>query len=121
MTESDPPLSLAVGEVGAGLAFCMCNPPFYRESEAKAGPALARIDGRRPRRPPPHSLTIARPHEVCAEGGEVAFVTRIIKDSAVLQRKIKSAFALAHPAYRDLRRPGFTRPSWGRKAASPSC
>ncbi|VDN89288.1 unnamed protein product [Brugia pahangi] len=40
-------------------------------------------------RPAPHSATVARSNELAVTGGEVAFVSRLIEDSFVLQNTVK--------------------------------
>lgn len=72
-----------VGNITEDFHFTMCNPPFYDSHDRDE-------TRQRPSRSQPHSTTIAKPDEIWAEGGEVAFVSRIIHDSQVLKTKIKS-------------------------------
>lgn len=82
---------------GRQFAFCMCNPPFFERDERddkfvdKDGALVneGMGSGRRRNRKRPHSATVARNNELCAEGGEVAVVGRIIDDSVQLQRTIQ--------------------------------
>uniref|UniRef100_A0A0A9XA45 U6 small nuclear RNA (adenine-(43)-N(6))-methyltransferase n=1 Tax=Lygus hesperus TaxID=30085 RepID=A0A0A9XA45_LYGHE len=61
--------------------FCMCNPPFHKENTA---PKARNPDRHGPRNAPTGTKT-----EVSVTGGEEAFVTGIINDSAVLKEKIR--------------------------------
>uniref|UniRef100_A0A915JBF3 Uncharacterized protein n=1 Tax=Romanomermis culicivorax TaxID=13658 RepID=A0A915JBF3_ROMCU len=87
--------------------FCMCNPPFYNcgssasvstsdhetvvenevsidiedETVCNAPSRQPQNNSRSMNRPNPHSVTVAKTGEVFAEGGELAFVSRIIDDS----------------------------------------
>lgn len=62
------------------LSFTMCNPPFYA--------SLAQISDLQALKvtPSPGSLLLAREHELVTEGGEVAFVGRMIRESVQLNR-----------------------------------
>ncbi|VDK82807.1 unnamed protein product [Litomosoides sigmodontis] len=78
------------------FTFCMCNPPFYEYDEFEekfkylGGNVLTNIGGSNcADRPPPHSATVARSNELAVTGGEVAFVSRLIEDSFVLQNSVK--------------------------------
>ncbi|CAH8392061.1 unnamed protein product [Eruca vesicaria subsp. sativa] len=55
--------------------FCMCNPPFFETFE-EAGLN-------------PKTSCGGTPEEMVCDGGEQAFVTRIIEDSAVLRQRFK--------------------------------
>ncbi|KAF6203890.1 hypothetical protein GE061_002226 [Apolygus lucorum] len=61
--------------------FCMCNPPFHKENTA---PKARNPDRHGPRNAPTGTKT-----EISVTGGEEAFVTGIIEDSAVLREKIR--------------------------------
>jgi 23S rRNA A1618 N6-methylase RlmF len=86
---------------GRHFAFCMCNPPFFERDERddkfvdKNGALVNEGvgNGRRRNRKRPHSATVARNNELCAEGGEVAVVNQIIDDSVQLKRTIQYAFS----------------------------
>uniref|UniRef100_A0A0R3RYF1 U6 small nuclear RNA (adenine-(43)-N(6))-methyltransferase n=1 Tax=Elaeophora elaphi TaxID=1147741 RepID=A0A0R3RYF1_9BILA len=78
------------------FTFCMCNPPFYEcdEFEEKftyiRDNVLTNVGGSNcMNRPAPHSATVARSNELAVAGGEVAFVSRLIEDSFVLQNTVK--------------------------------
>ena len=57
--------------------FTLCNPPFFDSDPAdpEAPP---------PRRPPPPAAATGVLHEVSCPGGERAFVTKMIEESAAL-------------------------------------
>lgn len=65
--------------------FCMCNPPFFTSNQ-ELNPFHK---ARRPDRPRPRNAFTATQNEVIAEGGEVKFVSRMIKESKELDKKIK--------------------------------
>ncbi|VDN04745.1 unnamed protein product [Thelazia callipaeda] len=81
----------------AEFTFCMCNPPFYEygESEEKfrylKENVLTNVIGGSScsDRPAPHSATVARSNELAVTGGEIAFVSRLIEDSFILQNTVK--------------------------------
>lgn len=60
--------------------FSMCNPPFFGLSETPKK--------RTEHRPPPKNATSGCQEEVQTEGGEVAFVTKMIEDSAQLKDQV---------------------------------
>lgn len=66
-----PPVLLGVVRDGEKFDFCMCNPPFF-ESMEEAGLN-------------PKTSCGGTPEEMSCPGGEKAFITRIIEDSAVLK------------------------------------
>ncbi|PAV86678.1 hypothetical protein WR25_21882 isoform C [Diploscapter pachys] len=77
------------------FTFCMCNPPFFeshetskRFKEQESGVFCNKLMDYDEKRPAPKSATIARSNELQVEGGELAFVNRIIDDSIILQDKI---------------------------------
>ncbi|KAF7595263.1 hypothetical protein BBP40_006763 [Aspergillus hancockii] len=78
---SDSLISLEKLEVEA-LDFTMCNPPFYTSREELISSAQAK------ERPPFSSCTGADV-EMVTEGGEVAFVSRMIEDSLRLREKVR--------------------------------
>jgi len=68
---------------GTTYDFCMCNPPFFKDSVERDGvnkKQQVELSG--------------ADHEVITEGGEVQFVKRIILDSLKLQKKIR--YCTAH-------------------------
>ncbi|CAI2347850.1 unnamed protein product [Caenorhabditis sp. 36 PRJEB53466] len=87
---------LMLGEFSGNVFdFCMCNPPFF---DAKNDEKFREIsensysndmrDGM-DARGAPHSATHASAAELYVEGGEVAFVNRIIDDSVVLRERVR--------------------------------
>ncbi|EYC21716.1 hypothetical protein Y032_0018g3496 [Ancylostoma ceylanicum] len=80
------------------FSFCMCNPPFFESCETdkrfsidKSSGALLNecaMDSEEAERAPPRSATLARRGELEVEGGEVAFIGRLIDDSVLLQTQV---------------------------------
>uniref|UniRef100_A0A0N5ABN3 U6 small nuclear RNA (adenine-(43)-N(6))-methyltransferase n=1 Tax=Syphacia muris TaxID=451379 RepID=A0A0N5ABN3_9BILA len=76
------------------FTFCMCNPPFYEQEESEqkfsyiAGGVMSNSSSSSGVRSAPHSATIARTNELSVDGGEVAFVGRLIEDSVILQKSV---------------------------------
>lgn len=80
------------------FSFCMCNPPFFESCETDkrfsfdtvSGAMLnvCAFDSSEIERAPPRSATVARRGELEFEGGEVAFVGRLIDDSVLLQTQV---------------------------------
>ncbi|WKY13209.1 hypothetical protein Q1695_004204 [Nippostrongylus brasiliensis] len=80
------------------FSFCMCNPPFFESSETDkrfsvdmaSGAMLneCAVDSSEAERAPPRSATVARRGELEVEGGEVAFIGRLIDDSVFLQTQV---------------------------------
>lgn len=77
----------------------MCNPPFFLHEEiahkfihSETG-AYKNLCGLTVdecgTRPQPRSVTVAKEHELTIEGGEVAFVSKIIEESFALQKTVK--------------------------------
>lgn len=64
------------------LAFVMTNPPFYA-SEAE----LLTSASKKAR--PPHSACTGAPVEMVCDGGEVAFVSRILDESLLLRERVQ--------------------------------
>lgn len=62
------------------LDFTICNPPFYSSSSDLVASASAKSHS-------PYSACTGAAVEMVTPGGEVAFVTRMIKESLVLKRK----------------------------------
>lgn len=70
-----PPVLLDVVRDGERFDFCMCNPPFF-ETMDEAGLN-------------PKTSCGGTPEEMICPGGEKAFITRIIEDSAVLKQSFR--------------------------------
>lgn len=64
------------------IDFTMTNPPFY-ESEAEMRRSALKKDR------PPHSACTGAPVEMVCEGGEVAFVSRILEESLFLKERVQ--------------------------------
>nr|XP_018902763.1 PREDICTED: methyltransferase-like protein 16 homolog [Bemisia tabaci] len=64
--------------------FCMCNPPFFGSMKEVSGKSRSPNS-----RAPPRNAHTGIENELVTEGGEVAFVGRIIHDSKKLQNKVK--------------------------------
>ncbi|KAI8327308.1 hypothetical protein EDC96DRAFT_587976 [Choanephora cucurbitarum] len=63
-------------------AFCMCNPPFYRDQkEIEEGTANKQLE--------PSAVCTGATHEMVTEGGEAGFIGRMILESLVLKKKIR--------------------------------
>ena len=71
-------------ESGAQYDFCMCNPPFFSDREEASG-----LKSRTDKRPIPHSVCTAADDETITEGGEVAFVKKIIQESIELKQTVR--------------------------------
>ncbi|XP_074641326.1 U6 small nuclear RNA (adenine-(43)-N(6))-methyltransferase-like [Tubulanus polymorphus] len=66
--------------------FCMCNPPFFANNlEAYSLTTTRKPD----ERSEPNSINTAEEVESITDGGEIAFVTKIIMDSIKLRDKVK--------------------------------
>lgn len=64
------------------IDFTMTNPPFY-QSEAEMHASASKKNR------PPHSACTGAPVEMVCDGGEVAFVTRILEQSTFLQERVQ--------------------------------
>ncbi|KAE8166707.1 DUF890 domain protein [Aspergillus tamarii] len=64
-----------------GLDFTMCNPPFYTSREELVSAAQAKER-------PPFSACTGAEVEMVTQGGEVAFVSRMIEESLGLRQKV---------------------------------
>ena len=71
--------------------FCMCNPPFFSDREEALG-----FKSRTDKRMLPHSVCTATDGETITEGGEVAFVKRIISESTELRHSVRYTILLIH-------------------------
>jgi methyltransferase len=64
--------------------FCMCNPPFF-ENESELD---MRNKSRTEERAPPRNAQTGTLDELVSDGGELAFVSSIIKDSIELKERV---------------------------------
>ncbi|OGM50796.1 DUF890 domain protein [Aspergillus bombycis] len=64
-----------------GLDYTMCNPPFYTSREELVSSAQAKER-------PPFSACTGAEVEMVTQGGEVAFVSRMIEESLKLRQKV---------------------------------
>ena len=64
----------------ASIDFTICNPPFYSSSSDLLQSAAAKSR-------PPYSACTGAPVEMVTPGGEVAFVSRMIDESATLRTR----------------------------------
>lgn len=64
------------------IDFTMTNPPFY-ESEAEMLKSASKKDR------PPYSACTGAPVEMVCEGGEVAFVSRVLEESLILKERVQ--------------------------------
>ncbi|KAI3863639.1 hypothetical protein MKX03_031690 [Papaver bracteatum] len=74
-SSDEPGILLGVVKDGERFDFCMCNPPFF-ESMEEAGLN-------------PKTSCGGTPAEMVCPGGELAFVSRIIEDSAALKQSFR--------------------------------
>ncbi|XP_026395899.1 U6 small nuclear RNA (adenine-(43)-N(6))-methyltransferase-like [Papaver somniferum] len=74
-SSDEPRVLLGVVKDGERFDFCMCNPPFF-ESMEEAGLN-------------PKTACGGTPAEMVCPGGELAFISRIIEDSAVLKQSFR--------------------------------
>lgn len=81
--------ALLLGAIGTDSTesydFCMCNPPFF----ASAQELNSSLKSRKESRPRPRNAFCANVNEVVASGGEVEFLTRLIKESEQLKERIR--------------------------------
>lgn len=68
--------------------FCMCNPPFFKNCKERLGGVVSASRGGH--RPHARTISGASAGESVTEGGEVEFVSRIIRDSSSLGTKVRS-------------------------------
>lgn len=64
--------------------FCMCNPPFFADHFEAQG-----LVSRKPTRPSPKTMSTASPLEGIVQGGEIAFVRKMIEESNFLQGRVR--------------------------------
>ncbi|KAJ2488284.1 hypothetical protein IWW37_004933 [Coemansia sp. RSA 2050] len=67
---------------GASFAFCMCNPPFYENTDERQ-----RL--RQMKRGAPSLNTIAKDDELYTEGGEESFLSRLVDESIIHNKRTK--------------------------------
>lgn len=65
--------------------FCMCNPPFFADSEELSMESKSRS----PSRKPPNNAPSGVPTELITPGGESVFIARIIADSSVIRERVR--------------------------------
>ncbi|OJD26275.1 hypothetical protein ACJ73_02347 [Blastomyces percursus] len=85
IVESAPSKPLIpLGDIGLpeSVDFTMCNPPFYESRDEL-------ISAARAKQRPPFSACTGAEVEMITAGGEVAFVTRMIKESAKLRDRVQ--------------------------------
>ncbi|KAI6223446.1 U6 small nuclear RNA (adenine-(43)-N(6))-methyltransferase [Aphelenchoides besseyi] len=76
------------------LTFCVCNPPFYQDTELEqkfcqsSSGVHQNLCGNEVMNSP-HSQTFAKDHELAIEGGEVQFVRKIIDESCEYGSRIR--------------------------------
>ncbi|KAL8996206.1 MAG: hypothetical protein Q9169_004228 [Polycauliona sp. 2 TL-2023] len=80
LTSSSDPLIPLDALCLDNITFTICNPPFYSSPSDLLSSAAAKSR-------PPHSTCTGSPIEMVTPGGEVAFVTRIIKESEQLRER----------------------------------
>lgn len=86
----DDPLVFTGDDPSSSLDFTMCNPPFYASTDEMTASASAK-------KQPPHSACTGAPVEMVyaarddddVPGGEIAFVGRILDESAALQDRVR--------------------------------
>ncbi len=66
-------------------SFCMCNPPFFKDTEERLGGVMSRSG----RRPTAETFSNATRSEAITQGGEREFVSRIVHDSLKLRNRVK--------------------------------
>ncbi|KAA0184627.1 hypothetical protein HAZT_HAZT009039 [Hyalella azteca] len=66
------------------LDFTMCNPPFFSSEQETDSSSKSKKD-----RPPPNNAYTGRLHETVVEGGEVAFISRMIEESCQIKHKVR--------------------------------
>ena len=68
----------------ASYHFCMCNPPFFKDAAERHGGS-----SRSQLRPVAATFCPGSARETVVEGGEVAFVGRILEDSLQLKTRVR--------------------------------
>ena len=81
-SDADPIFKILEKEVSC-IDFTMCNPPFFAETEGE------KSNDRTTHRPLPNSISTATESEKVTEGGEVAFVRRMIAESLECKHTVR--------------------------------
>ncbi|KAI8927634.1 hypothetical protein BC831DRAFT_451687 [Entophlyctis helioformis] len=79
--DSDP-LFHAIADEDTIYDFCLCNPPFYASHEDIQQSRESKADA-------PRAVCMGQDNEMISQGGEVAFVTKIINESMALQSRVR--------------------------------
>lgn len=74
-----------VGSLNRIFDFCMCNPPFFSSTQ-ELHPFFK---SRKASRPHPKNAFCATTNEVVVHGGEIEFVTKLIKESIQIKSQIR--------------------------------
>lgn len=74
-------LLIAVLDANSKYDFCMCNPPFFDYREKPINRTLRRAQLKQ--------VASNVQSETCTEGGEVSFITKLMKESVQLKEQIK--------------------------------
>ena len=61
-------------------SFVMCNPPFFKTDDNLE---------KTPKRFPPRNAPTGNECEMIVEGGEIAFIIKLIKDSMMVKERVK--------------------------------
>jgi 23S rRNA (adenine1618-N6)-methyltransferase len=64
------------------IDFTMCNPPFYSSESEMLTSAAAK-------QRPPYSACTGSKNEMVTDGGEIAFISRMIEESLILQDRVQ--------------------------------
>ncbi|XP_055904622.1 U6 small nuclear RNA (adenine-(43)-N(6))-methyltransferase [Eupeodes corollae] len=64
--------------------FCLCNPPFFDSNERNT-----KLDRNPDKRKEPKNCQTGKPDELYCEGGEVAFVKRIVEESQKFSNQVR--------------------------------
>ena len=70
--------------------FCMCNPPFFADSEELSMESKSRSASRKQ----PNNAPTGVPTELITPGGESVFIARIIADSCILKETVRFEITL---------------------------
>lgn len=74
---------LPLDDVGLDkVDFVMCNPPFYTSDQDMVSSAEKKAR-------PPNSVCTGAPVEMVCEGGEVAFISRLLEDSLYFRERVQ--------------------------------
>jgi 23S rRNA A1618 N6-methylase RlmF len=80
-----------VAEIEDGFyTFTMCNPPFFASDEETDSVSKGRYSAEdKPLRPPPSAAKTGQKTELIAEGGELEFIRKMIRESVQFPLKVK--------------------------------